>query len=459
VLQKNGIDVTSCLQYEMALTAEIDENFTEDLTLDGDSAPLLGAITTDDDDEENYCELEETKRVLQQELSELNDLIQMQHAHLLDLESDVLQRQVVLQEETDHMEKQRDELSLQVSQLQTELDQLATERTSAIELNAQAVRSNASFQPELVLEQKRRRELESRCLLLEEELQKWKEHSDATPGNTEQRDEDPTHRRCDPSLAVACTDPEDTVPSPAPSGSSKGRSRKDPADSPSQLEVTPTSAQADQIRIRAVQMISLADFALERARGNRSACSSVASSLGTDFRPSLGVSVISNINHVETTLGCSCESSLFSGNLEYADFYLPAISVDCSCGKVKNSSVFSESDPSELCCILRPWQVRFLASLKIHNTIDFLHACKERIRELAKHMRRWRRVQGMLSVKTKSCNVALYIWSRTCRAVLRSVSLQRANGVTRPVRPSFLELANAAADAQSSSTLGWGSYV
>jgi hypothetical protein len=61
----------------------------------------------------------------------------------------------------------------------------------------------------------------------------------------------------------------------------------------------------------------------------------------------------------------------------------------------------------------------------------------------------------MLSVKTKSCRVALHIWHRTCKSVIQHVRQQQAQGVAQPQRPDFLEIT--VTDHTTVSTLGGGS--
>ncbi len=77
---------------------------------------------------------------------------------------------------------------------------------------------------------------------------------------------------------------------------------------------------------------------------------------------------------------------------------------------------------------------------------------------MAKAMRKWRKDKKMPSVKTKSCGVALHIWSTTCKAVVKSVRKQKSKGAKVFSRPDFLEVTNNA-DGRTVSTLGCGSII
>jgi hypothetical protein len=240
------------------------------------------------------------------------------------------------------------------------------------------------------------------------------------------------------------------------------------------------------IRVHAAKMLFYANQAIEKGRSSRSVASSFASSNATDFKPDVrhlqtiskpsGASatgkppraskpdevenqvVISNMDHVATNADtCACQNSLFSGNADHAEFYLPKLGMACTCGKHKQeTSTLDGVDPTSLSNILRPWQVKFLKSLKIVNGVDLVHAYNQRGGELSKAMRKWRREQKLPSVKTKSCHIALHIWSRTCKAVVRSVRKQKAEGAKIFKRPDFLEIPS---DTRTISTLGYGSVI
>lgn len=244
------------------------------------------------------------------------------------------------------------------------------------------------------------------------------------------------------------------------------------------------TAEREKIRSHAEQMLSWAEKAIERRGSSRSVCSSVGSSIGTEFKPvpvqpapvrgQLNVGkppkmppkprvqvdqqqiVISNLGKMDTIVGCTCETSAFSGNSEHTEFYLPKLGVACSCGKKKEPEPAEGSNPCALDNILRQWQVDFLASIGVKDAVEFVHAYNNRGYALAKEMRRWRRGKNMVSVKTKSCNIALHIWSRTCKSVVKAVQVQKANGVKRPRRPDFMDI-TLSSDNGSVSTMGLGS--
>ena len=162
------------------------------------------------------------------------------------------------------------------------------------------------------------------------------------------------------------------------------------------------------------------------------------------------------ISNIAEAGKCVCESSLLAQNSEHVEFYLPQIEYSCSCGKRSNVQEYESGDLYSLELILRPWQVEFLASIGITGAVDFVHAVKQRGGTIAQQMRRWRRQMGMLSVKTRSCLVALHIWQRTCKAVVRNVREQEARGVNRITKPHFLEVSRSS-DNDTVSTLGYNS--
>jgi len=107
---------------------------------------------------------------------------------------------------------------------------------------------------------------------------------------------------------------------------------------------------------------------------------------------------------------------------------------------------------------LRPWQVEFLKHVGIEDAIGLVFEHTQRGGVLATELRRWRKAQGLPSVRTKSCAVALQIWARTCKKVVRSVRSQRAQGIRVPRRPEFLELNLADDDKSAVSSLGGGPF-
>ena len=251
------------------------------------------------------------------------------------------------------------------------------------------------------------------------------------------------------------------------------------------------------IRIHAAKMLHYANRAIEKGRSNRSAASSIASSLGSEFKPDITkelASVVNTVKHLKTmpSFGkpplpisrpnsgstdnqqviicnmenvkntsplCICQDSLFSGNGEHIEFYLPKLGMACSCGNHKKEmSTLDGPDPTALSNILRPWQVEFLSTLNLRNGVDLVHACNQRGEELARAMRKWRKENKLPSVKTKSCAIALHIWSTTCKSVVKYVRKERSRGAKVFTRPEFLEFTNNG-DGRTVSTLGYGSII
>jgi hypothetical protein len=258
----------------------------------------------------------------------------------------------------------------------------------------------------------------------------------------------------------------------------------------------------DAIRIHAAKTLFFASRAIEKGctpvRSNQSSASSITSSIASsnasEFKPDVrdiqnslrnfeqnSMSnltgggrpplaarpdrdeqdcrvIISNIDTVSESPLCSCQTSLFSGNAAHVEFYLPKLGMACECGLHKaESSTLDGTDPSSLTNILRPWQVDFLRTLNIRSGVELVHAFKQDGNELAKEMRKWRREKSFPSVKTKSCHVALHIWCRTCKAVIRSIRKQKAEGATVFQKPDFMEIN--LADSRTVSTLGYDGSV
>lgn len=235
------------------------------------------------------------------------------------------------------------------------------------------------------------------------------------------------------------------------------------AQSKSEEMQSPQSEERGYMKAKASQMLSLADAAILNADG-KSTCSSA----GTDFRPlsnnlstprchqavtelegtrsaengESGHIQLTNLDMVASQQACSCSSNLFAEKTEYAEFYLPQITVDCMCGRTPPKPQKGEQvteDPCALASILRPWQVEFLADQGIQDAISFCHIVIQRKTDLSRALRQWRKEKNLPVIKTRSCGVAIYIWSRTCKSVLRSVRMQRNKGIVVK-RPDFLEL-------------------
>jgi len=169
--------------------------------------------------------------------------------------------------------------------------------------------------------------------------------------------------------------------------------------------------------------------------------------------------VISNIEEVSDGPLCTCKNSNFSGNAEYVNFYLPKLGMACTCGRFKEEelTVSDGDDPLGLKSILRSWQVEFLKTQNIHGAVDLVHAFKQRSKELAKAMRIWRKEKGLAAVKTKSCHAALLIWYRTCKAVVRSIRRQKAQGAKVLKKPNFMD--SNQDDSKTVSSLGHNSHI
>ena len=231
------------------------------------------------------------------------------------------------------------------------------------------------------------------------------------------------------------------------------------------------------LQVDAAKMLLLVNKEIQKGRfsSNRSVASSVASSCATDFQPKMkdvftalnpvpkaGIAeggeplIIGNIEKVSDSPICSCQNSIFSGNAEYIEFYLPKLGMACSCGKYKEERLLDGDDPTLLKHILRPWQVDFLKAQNIHCGVELVHTVNQRCHDLSKAMRLWRKQAGLPSVKTKSCHVALQIWYRTCKAVVRAVRKQKAEGTIALTRPTFLDIQQS--DSRTISTTGYSSH-
>jgi hypothetical protein len=246
------------------------------------------------------------------------------------------------------------------------------------------------------------------------------------------------------------------------------------------------------IRIHAAKMLFWANKAIERGKTDRapkSECSSLASSTGngSDFKPDLRALqattatakglpitkapmagkppralphpsesevVLTGMDKVANdATTCQCQGSAFAGNAAHVDFYLPKLGMVCTCGKHDLDKKLDNDDPTNLENILRPWQVDFLKSIKIFKAEDLVKQYQTRGDGLAKQMRSWRKKQGLASVKTKSCGIALHIWNKTCKVIVKSVQAQRKSGVKVFQKPDILEISMA--DNQTLSTIGW----
>jgi hypothetical protein len=120
---------------------------------------------------------------------------------------------------------------------------------------------------------------------------------------------------------------------------------------------------------------------------------------------------------------CVCSESVFSGNDVMIDFFLPLMGTACTCGQ-KQPGLVEPEDPTSLTNILRPWQVEFLGSFGIYRGDELVKANHRSAQALAAALRKYRKRMGMTPFRTKSCGMALQIWSKTSKAFVRSIRSQ-----------------------------------
>lgn len=120
---------------------------------------------------------------------------------------------------------------------------------------------------------------------------------------------------------------------------------------------------------------------------------------------------------------CSCSNSVFVGNDDMIEFFLPLMGEACSCGKKQPGLVNSE-EPTSLVNILRPWQVAFLGVFGIYRGEELVKANHRSGATLASALRQYRKREGMTPFRTTSCVTALQIWSKTSKAFVRSIRNQ-----------------------------------
>ena len=211
-------------------------------------------------------------------------------------------------------------------------------------------------------------------------------------------------------------------------------------------------------------------------------------SLSSASKPKKNVSlsendtIIHNLDYMNDApvLCCECSTSPFSGNDPQSEFYLPKLGMACTCGMNSSSVIddrvsFSEN-PTALSSILRPWQCDFLSTLGVTHADELLKAHKADANGMARSMKKWRSKQrNMGSGRSKECYVALKIWSRTCKIVLRSIREQKEMARQRSIvegggdadeedvvieKPDFLDITFADTHTLASiSTLGQLSSV
>jgi hypothetical protein len=109
------------------------------------------------------------------------------------------------------------------------------------------------------------------------------------------------------------------------------------------------------------------------------------------------------------------------------DLFLPQLNAWCQCKNCTRTILAHHAKYAEqnLCCLLRPWQVVFLAKQNIHTAGDLLQLKSRDAKQVCKSMVNWRKENGMDGHSKKACLVALHIWVRAC-ALLKVVVEQSA---------------------------------
>ena len=136
---------------------------------------------------------------------------------------------------------------------------------------------------------------------------------------------------------------------------------------------------------------------------------------------------------------CECVVSLFSGNDELANFFLPKMGMACTCGK-RRGGLVDPDEPTALKNILRPWQVRFLAGFGITRGDQLVKANHRSAQALATSLRQYRRKHHMTAYRTKSCGMAIQIWARTAKTFVRSIRHQLVDGTAKLEPPNTMEI-------------------
>lgn len=149
-----------------------------------------------------------------------------------------------------------------------------------------------------------------------------------------------------------------------------------------------------------------------------------------------------NDNDNKSTLTEACHSStkkIFPKNVGEAEFFLPKIDnrekenngMDLKCST--DGSILLDG-------ILRPWQTDFLKCLAITSSKELIKETNERAQAIARTMKLWCKKKQKKSVRTKSCLVALYIWSRTAEQTNKKIVQQRIIGIEQVRKPNLLDL-------------------
>ena len=134
---------------------------------------------------------------------------------------------------------------------------------------------------------------------------------------------------------------------------------------------------------------------------------------------------------------CTCSASVFSDKDELIEFFLPLMGSGCTCGKMPQG-LRNPEEPSSLENILRPWQVSFLAGFGIHRGDQLVKAHHRSAGALATALRQYRKKKSISAYRTKSCAMALQIWSKTCKAFVRSIRKQLTAGTVELKLPNTL---------------------
>lgn len=416
--------------------------------------------------------LKNEKELIEEELVEISDLLLSKQSDLEKLEEEAEERRATLYAEIEKQEKQRDELAEEVAQMKRRLNLLASESVSTKDSGeTEGMKLARELGKSLGEERARCDELEMKCESLQQRIQMSEENNNTLLlANIRLQEElRKLKQQTKHGKAIEANDELSVHLSHVSEGSSE--EGKEENDGGVQMQID-TTASEERLRAKAREILEMAEAARDAASpGKASICSSMAYSVGTELlfkygddekedHASLeslsphGQVMISGLETVrEDNERCACETNIFAGQAEHVEFYLPQLGVACSCGK--RQTFADDCDPSSLASILRPWQFEFLQSVGINDPVEFVHAFHQRGAVLAKQMRSWRRQKKLLSVKTKSCLIALHIWSRTCRAVIRSIRQQQAQGIEKPQRPDFLEIN--LSDNNTVSTLGLAS--
>lgn len=425
--------------------------------------------------------LTKEKKTLKTLLLEVSNQIESKREDLDQLEDDYRHRRQQLHDEQVRQEKLRDNLAMEVSQLKLKLHLLATEqvrgeepstglmsllRRSAVDVDSSEVELRTMKKKEsdsmtlarelaksLGEERTRGEELEIKC----QELRQQMEHSNISNEALVNRNQvlEEELRRLRNQLKDSDGDGKLTPSTASPTSRDELDDKEEPLESTRCESSQREGPHNDLVKSKVQEILRLADTRM----GSAGTCGSMVSSIGTELvpgdendSPESGNATKFFISNIQDANKCTCETSMFASNAEHVEFYLPILDVSCTCGK---QARVSSTNPCALESILRPWQAEFLKSVGVTDAVEFVHAFTQRGVLLASQMRKWRRQNGMLSVKTKSCRVALHIWHKTCKRVVRHVRLQQAQGVAHPQRPEFLEIT--VSDHSTVSTLGGGS--